>query len=1236
MESGDRGEPAPDRAQTSLPSETDVPAEWSVGDVILGLYEVKGVLGEGGMGRVYRVHHRGWDVDLAVKSPRADVLAAGGSEAFVREAEAWAELGLHPHTVSCYYVRTLGGIPRVFAECVEGGSLHDCIRDRRIYEGGPEKALARILDVAIQFAWGLDYAHERGLVHQDVKPHNVMMTLEGTAKVADFGLAKARGGERASSPAMPGGTLLVSSGGMTPAYCSPEQAARKPLTRRTDVWSWAVSVLEMFTGEVTWASGLAAPSVLEAHLDAAIEDPGLPTIPAPVADLLRACFASEPNKRPQTMADVASTLRDLHATVVDECDSREAPSAAPDTAESLNNRALSLLDLGRHDGAQTTWSEALRLHPGHPESAYNRGLARWRLGTWTDVDVLRDLRGIEHASWQSLHAQALVHLERADAQGALDALGRASESDQGASEMRSTSAIAKRRLSASGGLVRTFEGHTSLVYSVHLSADGRYALSGSEDKTTKLWDVATGRCLRTLQEEYPLGVTSVQFAADGRHALIGSGHSSFGLWDVTTGARVRTFAGHSGGLAAGMGGTTSVHLSANGRHVLSGGNDRRLKLWEVATSRCLRTFEGHTQSVTVVHLSANGHHALSGSEDNTLKLWEVDTGRCLRTFEGHTSRVNSVHLSADGRHAASGSGDKTLKLWDVATGRCVRTLEGHTGWVNSVQVSADGRHALSSQDETLKLWELATGRCLRTFEGHTSFVNSVHWSADGRHALSGSHDNTVKLWELGACRNATPSALLLTRIVSSEAALRTRRTYEEAIRSARSELTSGRSVAAAGHVRRARALPGHEFGEQAVRIWGELHGRLPRGELQGAASLRTLEGHTRPVNSIQLSADERHVLSASDDETLRLWELDTSRCLRTFEGHTGRVRSVEFSLDGRRALSGSEDKTLKLWDVATGRCIRTFEGHAGPVSTVQLSLDGRHVLSGTAGRDMGEGDLMGPGELKFWDVATGRCLRNLVGGHEGMLTSAHLSADGCLALSSGEFPHGTLKLWDVATGRCLRTFKGHTGLVSSQWSADGRHALSGSSDKTLKLWDVATGRCLRTLEGHTESVNSIHLSADGRRALSGSGNYGVKGTLKLWELDTGRCLRTFEWLTANAVHFSAGGRHAFSSDDNGAIQVWRLDWELEDRETADWDEGARPLLEMFLRCRTPYGASLPGADEPLSDDLLTLALTRAGRPNWTDEDFKRLLTTLGDAGYGWVRPEGVRRELQRMAAEHGT
>ena len=197
-------------------AEAAVAVEWKAGDVILDTYEVKQVHEGGGMGLVYRVHHKGWNLDLAVKSPRAEYFQSETQkENFIRECETWINLGLHPHIVSCHYVRTLGGVPRVFAEYVVGGSLKDWIDSRKLYEDGPQEALKRVLDISIQFAWGLQYAHEKGLIHQDVKPANVLMTPDGTAKVTDFGLAKARATAGEALAGDKQKSILVSTGGMT-------------------------------------------------------------------------------------------------------------------------------------------------------------------------------------------------------------------------------------------------------------------------------------------------------------------------------------------------------------------------------------------------------------------------------------------------------------------------------------------------------------------------------------------------------------------------------------------------------------------------------------------------------------------------------------------------------------------------------------------------------------------------------------------------------------------------------------------------------------------------------------------------------------------------------------------------------------------------------------------------------------------------------------------------------------
>jgi predicted Zn finger-like uncharacterized protein len=1207
--------PAPTEANAAKerPRGADgIPRDWEPGDVILDLYEVGRLPGtkhgyaEGGMGRVNLVRHRQWQRDLAVKSVLpAKSASARDIEAFKTEAEQWVDkIGLHPHVVACHYVRVLGGVPRVFIDYVDGGSLAEWIASKRLYQGGPRAALGRILDVAIQAAWGLHYVHELGLIHQDVKPLNIMMTADGLAKVTDFGLAGAKAAVlEENEPRPAGATMLATWGGMTPAYCSPEQAevaAKKKagtpreqwpkLTRRTDVWSWAVATLEMFLGEIVWPSGAVAHVGLKREAD----DPGIPKMPQGLMSLLQHCFARDPAARPHDMLQLVPELQLLYRQATGQPYPREQPKPDDLLADSFNNRAVSLMDLQKQEAAEEKWQQALSVDPHHPEATYNWGLIQWRSSRLTDQKLLQKLREVRTSSADSArvdYLMGLVHLERTDAHAAVECLSNAVKGSPDRVEIASALAAAQSLRDPCKLLPGTlFEGLTDSVTSCSWSPDGRFALSTCEDdERLFLCEVSSGKCLATWRG-HTARVTSVSWSPDGRYALSGSWDSTLRLWEVISGKCLRTFEGH-------VETVTRLSWSPDGRFALSGGWDRTLRLWEVSTGKCLRIFEGHTDSVTSVSWGPDGGFALSGSQDKTLRLWKVSSGQCLRTFEGHTNSVRSVSWGPDGRFALSGSADKTLRLWEVSSGQCLRTFGGHRGAVISVSWSPDGRCALSgSSDMTLRLWEVFSGKCLRS-EEHTDSVNSVAWSPDGRYALSGS--DRLWLWEIALAKQPVP--LVTSMGFAASPAL-----YRHLLQEARGSLTSN-PVAAAGFLQEARQQPGCSRREDALDLARRLSQCLGHRRFREGWEKNTFEGHTALVTSVSWSPDGRCALSGSGDKTLRLWEVSSGKDLRTFEGHLSWVQSVSWSPDGRCALSGSADKTLRLWEVSSGQCLRTFEGHTGTVTSVSWSPDGRFALSGSEDKT-----------LRLWEVSSGKCLNTCMG-HTERVESVSWSPDGRCALSGSE--DKTLRLWEVSSGQCLRTFEGHAESVHSvSWSPDGRHALLGiaspvrwgSADR-LRLWDVSSGQCLRTFE-ERRAVWSVSWSPDGRFVLSG----GPDQMLKLWEVSSGQCLRTFEAHTnsVRSVSFSPSGRFAVSGGEDNTVRLWELDWEFELNQPASWDEGARPFLTSFLTLQTPC----------------VDGMVRRGKPTWTGDDFRRLLDKLGRAGYGWLRPEGVRRELEKMAA----
>ena len=390
------------------------------GDEILETYQVTSDAIHGGMGSVWRVHHNSWDVDLAMKRPQPKSFAEGSERRkaeFVAECENWINLGLHPNIVSCYYVRDISGVPSIFSEWMDSGSLKDCIRDGSIYEGARPEVEERMLDIAIQFANGLHYAHEAGLLHQDVKPGNLLLNKEWEAKVADFGLAQAHARlmqVKAESDVLSWKDETIISSGYTPAYCSPEQENGERISRSTDIYSWAVSVLELFLGERPWKRGAEVAQKFDSYL-------GKSRIPLPQAliNILRHCLKQNPKERPQSFMSVKAELKKIYKDRMGLEFARPELDKAISTADSLNNRALSYLDLGRPGEAEKCWQEALKQNGGHAESVYNRALMQWRSCKISDIDVLTSLETCMR-DLNCARLLAKIELERGNPEGVSD------------------------------------------------------------------------------------------------------------------------------------------------------------------------------------------------------------------------------------------------------------------------------------------------------------------------------------------------------------------------------------------------------------------------------------------------------------------------------------------------------------------------------------------------------------------------------------------------------------------------------------------------------------------------------------------------------------------------------------------------------------------------------------------------------------------------------------------------
>ena len=336
------------------------------GDFLLETYEVTGDAISGGMGSIWRVRHTGWNIDLAMKRPQPKFFAEAGQrrkDDFIRECENWVHIGMHRNIVTCYYVRDLGGVPTIFSEWAEGGSLADWIRDGRLYSGDEEEDLENILTFAAEALQGLTFAHSRGLLHQDIKPSNILIGREEgyVAKIADVGLARARSG-------LGGSTENTGTLGYTLSYCPAEQARKEEPEKWMDLYAWAVTVLEMFIGERAWHTGAEVKDRLDELFEKCRID-----LPDGLDELLADCIRGRQNDTPAVMQRMIRIFEEATGWVWD-----APPADLTESANTLNNRALSCLDIGRTDEAEAYWDKALAADPRHRDSIYNRTLLHYR------------------------------------------------------------------------------------------------------------------------------------------------------------------------------------------------------------------------------------------------------------------------------------------------------------------------------------------------------------------------------------------------------------------------------------------------------------------------------------------------------------------------------------------------------------------------------------------------------------------------------------------------------------------------------------------------------------------------------------------------------------------------------------------------------------------------------------------------------------------------------------------
>ena len=627
--------------------------------------------------------------------------------------------------------------------------------------------------------------------------------------------------------------------------------------------------------------------------------------------------------------------------------------------------------------------------------------------------------------------------------------------------------------------------HQALIRAVAFNPEGSRIVTGSDDRTAKVWDAHSGKELLSLEGQTGEGVDSVAFSPDGSRIITtGTWGSNAKVWDALSGAELLSLDGRYGYIF-------TAAFSPDGARILIVSGDGNVNIWDAKTGDELLSLNGDTSFFKSAAFSPDSSSIITANSDKTAKVWDAETGDELLSLDGHTSAIISAAFSPDGKRIITTSWDNITKIWNVRNGKEVFFLDGHTDRVRPAIFNPDGTRILTASDDgTAKVWGAETGDELLSLDGHKGGVNSAIFSPDGSRIVTASgNDTTVKVWDAESG----------DELLSLDG-------HKGGVNSAVFSPDSSRIVTISD--------------DRTARIW----------ENQSGYELILLAGNTGYVNSVAFNPDGSRVVTASDDSTAKVWGVQTGAELFSLSRDSYRVRSAVFSPDGGRIIATvwdtiSKVPTAKVWDAETGKELLTIDGHSNYFRSAFFSPDGRRIL--TLGFD---------DAIKVWDAQKGMELFSL-DGHSGGVNSAVFNPNGNRIVTAGS--DGTAKVWDAQTGAELISLNGGTVSVRSAiFSPDGSRVLTTYFGSTTKVWGAETGDELLSLDGHKGGVNSAVFSTDSSRIVTASND----GTARVWDAHTGVELLSLDGNMGfvNSAAFSPDGKHIITTYSDCTVIVWNV------------------------------------------------------------------------------------------------
>lgn len=571
-----------------------------------------------------------------------------------------------------------------------------------------------------------------------------------------------------------------------------------------------------------------------------------------------------------------------------------------------------------------------------------------------------------------------------------------------------------------GKKILSLKGHQGRIVRARFSSDGKYVVTGSMDKTVRVWHASSGKELARLAG-HDQWIFDVAMDPQNKWVISGSKDGTARIWDWTTGRSLFKLIGHNSNF-------WSVDFSKDSSRAVTVGQDGTARIWSTKTGEQIALLQA-PNGINRAALNPNGNQIATYNtlRDNAVRVWSIENGKLLYSLKcSHAVQV--VQFNANGSQLLTCGGEAAL--WDAKTGKQVLKFKKAMG-IRYAQLLPNEQQMIGASRKAMGIWDAKTGAQLRAFDMSDRSLRSLSATPDGENAIVSGFQDQAAIWDLTTGKRSLVlqggHAWQIWNVAFSP---------------------NGSRVATASL-------------DQTARLWDANTGK----------EVAVLKGHDDRVRYASFSHSGKYLFTGSgpNNNTGRIWDAETGKLIQELQGHTDKVIHARFSRDEKQVLTGSDDYTARLWEVGSGKELHRFK-HGSTITTAEFSPDEKSILTASSGwlslywmiggKRANEGS--GPSKehsAKIWDTKTGKQRAHL---EHPAGVMASFTPDGMHVVTACR---GTITFWSADSGKKGESFRGRGAKGAKVIFCPNRqYFVVLEPGKPAELWSITDQKKLREIK----------------------------------------------------------------------------------------------------------------------------------------------------------------------------